>query len=94
MIQETKRGGINGYLASALLFAGTVLGGWWLVGALRTENTWGIIIGVAVLIGISVSWAGLFIVNPNEAKVLQLFGDYMGTIYEPGLNWANPFYAK
>lgn len=37
---------------------------------------------------------GLFIVNPNEAKVLQLFGDYAGTVRRPGLQWANPFYTK
>ncbi len=36
---------------------------------------------------------GLFIVQPNEAKVLQLFGAYSGTAKEPGLRWANPFYV-
>jgi regulator of protease activity HflC (stomatin/prohibitin superfamily) len=38
--------------------------------------------------------AGLFMVNPNEGRVLQLFGDYRGTVKDPGLRWANPFYAK
>jgi regulator of protease activity HflC (stomatin/prohibitin superfamily) len=38
--------------------------------------------------------AGLFIVNPNEAKVLQLFGRYVGTVREPGLKWSNPFFTK
>jgi regulator of protease activity HflC (stomatin/prohibitin superfamily) len=37
---------------------------------------------------------GLFVVNPNEGRVLQLFGDYKGTVKEPGLRWANPFYTK
>jgi regulator of protease activity HflC (stomatin/prohibitin superfamily) len=37
---------------------------------------------------------GLFVVNPNEAKVLQLFGHYVGSAREPGLRWANPFYTK
>ena len=37
---------------------------------------------------------GLFTVNPNEAKVLQLFGGYRGTVRQPGLRWVNPFYAK
>jgi regulator of protease activity HflC (stomatin/prohibitin superfamily) len=37
---------------------------------------------------------GLFLVNPNEAKVLQLFGKYVGTAKEPGLRWANPLYQK
>jgi len=38
--------------------------------------------------------SGLFVVNPNEARVLQLFGDYVGTVREDGLRWANPFYTK
>ena len=37
---------------------------------------------------------GLFTVSPNEAKVLQLFGNYMGTVREPGLRWVNPFFTK
>jgi regulator of protease activity HflC (stomatin/prohibitin superfamily) len=37
---------------------------------------------------------GLFTVSPNEARVLQLFGRYVGTVREPGWHWANPFYSK
>jgi regulator of protease activity HflC (stomatin/prohibitin superfamily) len=37
---------------------------------------------------------GIFVVNPNEGRVLQLFGDYVGTVRTPGLRWANPFYTK
>ena len=37
---------------------------------------------------------GFFMVAPNEAKVLQLFGDYVGTAKVTGLRWANPFYSK
>jgi regulator of protease activity HflC (stomatin/prohibitin superfamily) len=37
---------------------------------------------------------GVFVVNPNEGRVMQLFGDYVGTVKTPGLRWANPFYTK
>jgi len=37
---------------------------------------------------------GLFMVHPNQGKVLQLFGKYKGTVRVPGLRWANPFYSK
>jgi regulator of protease activity HflC (stomatin/prohibitin superfamily) len=37
---------------------------------------------------------GVFVVNPNEGRVLQFFGDYVGTVKTPGLRWANPFYTK
>ena len=46
-----------------------------------------------LLIGV-VGECGLFTVSPNEAKVLQLFGDYVGTVRTPGLRWVNPFYTK
>ena len=37
---------------------------------------------------------GLFVVNPNEGRVLQFFGRYVGTAKDQGLRWANPFYTK
>jgi hypothetical protein len=54
---------------------------------------------------LAVSWAlvwvldllalnGLFVVNPNEAKVIQLFGTYVGTVKDPGFKWINPFCTK
>jgi regulator of protease activity HflC (stomatin/prohibitin superfamily) len=36
----------------------------------------------------------LFTVNPNEGRVLQLFGEYVGTSKIQGLRWANPFYRR
>jgi regulator of protease activity HflC (stomatin/prohibitin superfamily) len=39
-------------------------------------------------------FVGLFVVNPNEGKVLQFFGDYVGTVKVAGLRWANPLYTK
>lgn len=38
--------------------------------------------------------AGLFIVNPNEAKALTLFGTYKGTVKKDGFWFANPFMVK
>jgi len=38
--------------------------------------------------------AGHFVVPPNSARVLQLFGDYVGTAKVSGLRWANPFLTK
>lgn len=37
---------------------------------------------------------GFFKVAPNQGKVLQLFGGDKGTVREPGLRWANPFFSK
>lgn len=53
-------------------------------------------LGLSALTAIFAFWtmSGLFVVDPNEARVLQLFGAYVGTVREPGLRWANPFYTK
>ena len=37
---------------------------------------------------------GFFAVQPNQAKVLTLFGRYVGTVRRPGLWWSNPFFLK
>jgi len=64
------------------------------VAAIRAASAPGVI-GLAILAALTaLLLAGLFIVNPNEGKVLQLFGDYRGTVKDPGLRWANPFLTK
>jgi regulator of protease activity HflC (stomatin/prohibitin superfamily) len=42
----------------------------------------------------ALAFSGLFSVAPNEARVLQLFGAYRGSVREEGLRWANPFFTK
>jgi regulator of protease activity HflC (stomatin/prohibitin superfamily) len=54
--------------------------------------TWGTAAFLAVVD--IVLLCGLFMVEPNEAKVLQLFGRYVGTVKTQGLKWSNPFYSK
>jgi regulator of protease activity HflC (stomatin/prohibitin superfamily) len=41
-----------------------------------------------------ICWFGFYMVHPNQGKVLQLFGRYVGTDRENGLRWANPLYSK
>jgi regulator of protease activity HflC (stomatin/prohibitin superfamily) len=41
-----------------------------------------------------ISLAGFFTLQPNEARVLVLFGAYQGTVREPGFYWGNPFYSN
>ena len=52
------------------------------------------IAGAVVIVLALFFMAGLFTVAPNQGKVLQLFGDYRGTVMNPGLRWANPFFTK
>ena len=52
------------------------------------------IISAVLALLVLACWFGFFMVNPNEGRVLQLFGKYVGTVKNPGLRWANPFYGK
>jgi hypothetical protein len=99
MIREVERKLTNGLAALLVLFiltAGVIAG---FISALppqgqQPESIPAIVGWVVGFIVLSIAWGGLFIVNPNEAKVIQLFGKYAGTVKAQGLWWANPFYTK
>jgi regulator of protease activity HflC (stomatin/prohibitin superfamily) len=94
MIREKPKSAVSGWavLAAGLPFAIAVFV--LFVRAAKDQNgplaITMVIVEALTIFGL----AGLFMVNPNEARVLQLFGDYVGTVKEPGLRWANPLYAK
>jgi regulator of protease activity HflC (stomatin/prohibitin superfamily) len=71
-----------------------------LIGALRVAapdgdgRTPGIVllsIGAVLLIGAAVLFGGLIMVAPGEARVIQFFGRYVGTVRTDGLRFINPF---
>jgi regulator of protease activity HflC (stomatin/prohibitin superfamily) len=78
----------SGYLTlvlSIILLAGGIF-------AFYVENFW--IGGVLVVVDLFLVLPGLIIVNPNESKVLTLFGKYVGTVKSDGFFWVNPFTSK
>jgi len=50
-----------------------------------------IILDVLAIAAVGICFGGFLIVSPNEAQVLQLFGNYAGTVRTPGWWWTNPF---
>lgn len=50
-----------------------------------------IVLGVVLITVGSVLHGGLFTVVNGQARVIQLFGNYRGTVREPGMRWVNPF---
>ena len=52
------------------------------------------ILSLVVAVLALICLAGFYMVAPNEGRVLQLFGQYVGTDRALGLRWANPFYSK
>lgn len=94
MIHEQTKKVSSGYLAIVLLTAAQLLFGYLVFTSLRAYSIGGAIAAILASGVVIVCWVGLFMVHPNEAKVLQLFGKYVGTTHEPGLKWANPFFQK
>jgi regulator of protease activity HflC (stomatin/prohibitin superfamily) len=94
MIRERHISGVPGLpmlLVLILAFAGTVYG---LIAGFQAESVTRVIGSALGILFVVFLGAGLFVVNPNEGRVLQLFGDYVGTVRVAGLRWANPFYTK
>ena len=94
MIRERERKVASGYVMLLVLTAAQFAAGYLVYLAAEAQSAAGVVASIVLSALIVVFWVGLFMVNPNEAKVLQLFGDYVGTTHEPGLKWANPFFQK
>ena len=96
MIREKQMSAVSGWLALAILLPLLIV----IVGLIVVEARSGtpapwLIVALALAAAVDgACLGGLFVVNPNEAQVLQLFGSYAGTVKDPGLRWANPFYTK
>ncbi|ALV51988.1 MULTISPECIES: SPFH domain-containing protein [Streptomyces] len=80
--------GLVGLLAGvAMIIVATAVGG---TGAKAGLITGGILVALASFIAM----CGLNMVAPGEARVVQLFGRYRGTIRQDGLRWVNPFTSR
>lgn len=94
MMREIPKAGTNGLGALVAFLLVTGVGVERIINGARNDLPPSAILGgVLLLVGVF-GLTGLFTVQPNEGKVLTLFGKYVGTVREAGLYWANPFYTK
>ena len=95
MLKERVISGLSGWTMVAILVAVPFAGLAGLIGLAAPNNGQPpapAVIGFFFLLLIDlICWFGLTIVNPNTARVVQLFGRYQGTIKTEGLRWVNPF---
>ncbi|WP_217241161.1 SPFH domain-containing protein [Streptomyces sp. AC555_RSS877] len=97
-VREFAAHSIGGALALLLGLVGLLLGIGLVVGA-SAEAAGGakaalIILGILIGLAAFIAMCGLNTVAPGEARVVQLFGRYRGTIREDGLRWVNPFTSR
>jgi regulator of protease activity HflC (stomatin/prohibitin superfamily) len=94
MIRERARSTLSGWAVLPLLLAADGIGVWLLIAAARAGDGFLLTLWIAVVVLASFCLFGFFIVNPNEAKVLTLFGKYAGSVKRDGFHWANPLLSK
>ena len=94
MIREREYAAMSGWAALVVLLVALGVSIWQLVESIQAGNGLLVFVWVLAIVLSAFMLIGLFIVNPNEGKVLQLFGRYVGTARTPGLRYANPLYAK
>jgi len=94
MLKEKTITTAPGWAMLFILLALLIGSGWVLVASLIGRNPTGIIGGAIGLVVAMFLLPGLFVINPNEAVALLLFGDYKGTARQGGLRYTNPFFTK
>ncbi len=96
MIREQVRSTLSGWLMVPVILIGFAGALWGLVAEAKSFDSSPVLMiaWALVLIVLSVFLGGFFVVNPNEAKVLTLFGRYSGSVKRDGFHWANPLLTK
>jgi regulator of protease activity HflC (stomatin/prohibitin superfamily) len=94
MIREREYNGLPGIPVLLTLLVTEALLIWLLVTAIQARHPLAITSTAIALAVVTFLMFGLFMVHPNQGKVLQLFGAYSGTAKLQGLRWANPLLMK
>ena len=104
MIRERVGSTFSGWLALPLLIVGFGLSLWQFIARVAAADgregapeaaTVVAIVGLLVLMAvIAFCFLGFFVVNPNDARVMTLFGSYSGSVKTAGFHWANPLLSK
>jgi regulator of protease activity HflC (stomatin/prohibitin superfamily) len=90
MLREREIRGVSGWLMLFLLVTLVILSVLMMIRSAQAEETAMVLVWVIVMIVAGASLFGLTVVNPNQAKVVQLAGTYKGTLKQQGLWWVNP----
>jgi regulator of protease activity HflC (stomatin/prohibitin superfamily) len=96
MIHERAHSTFSGWLMVFVLGGGLALAIYLMVRELAAGSGPSPLVGALLLliIVLAVCLRGFFVVNPNEAKVLTLFGKYSGSVKHDGFHWANPLLTR
>ena len=94
MIREKLVRALPGLPTVLVLLAALGFAGWRMVMVARAGTGEGVVLPLGLFLLVFLLMPGLLINQPNEARVLTLFGRYVGTVKEAGFWWVNPFTQK
>jgi regulator of protease activity HflC (stomatin/prohibitin superfamily) len=94
MLRENEYNASPGLLTAVVILFGAFASAAGVIYAARNQSIVFGAVAMLALIVLLICLGGFFIVNPGEAKALQLFGEYKGTVRNQGFWWANPFVTK
>lgn len=93
-MKETPIRSFPGIPALLLMLAALLFAGWLLFKGINAKEAWLLLPAITIGLLSTFGLIGLYMVEPNQAAVLSLFGKYIGTVKDEGLRWNNPFFAK
>jgi len=94
MSVEKELRGVSGWAMVLLLLLGVVMCAWGFVTATRESAP---LLALPSILLIALDFAclnGFAVLNPNEARLVTLFGTYKGTLRQPGFWWVNPLTTR
>jgi SPFH domain / Band 7 family len=98
VIRERPCPTISGWLSLPLILAGLAFSFWQLIVTVDVPDServgYLVFLWILAMLVLLVLFPGHFVVNPNEARVMTLFGKYGGSVKRDGFHWANPFFHK
>ena len=93
-VRERPAWALPGLPVLGVAIAGTLLAGYLIHLQTIIAPRWPIVAAVILFLGVSLLYAGLTVVAPREARVIQFLGAYAGTVREPGLRFVNAFSTR
>lgn len=93
-MKEKRAFHVNGYLGLLVAIIGGLIGLWLVYSGFRSGRLVSVISGIILVVLVLILASSLTIIQPNEAKALTFFGNYIGTIRDAGLFMTVPFTDK
>ena len=94
MPSEKEAQCLQGWLIVVVLLVVALAAAWALAQEIQVQSGVFIVVGILVIAADAGCWYGFTVVNPNDAKVVTLFGVYKGSMKKPGFWWVNPLSTR